>query len=75
MVTLSELEPSPRPLPGAGLSRGISGRLQAPPGTPLLWPTDSESAHMAFPKCLLLYYGEILGGLGASPGTPHAAYG
>ena len=38
-------------------------------------PTDSESAHMAPPKFQLLYYSEILGGPGAFPGAPPAAYG
>ena len=36
---------------------------QAPPQTPLMRPTHSESAHMASPKSQLLYCGGILGGI------------
>ena len=55
------------PLPSANCYTTVRFWVaQAPSRAPLLRPTDSESAHMAPPKCQLLHYGEILGGPGPS---------
>ena len=56
-----ELPRRPQEPPRSKVTRGSSGSPQAPLRTPFMWPTASDPAQMAPPKCQLLHYGEILG--------------